>query len=413
MWRAVRGLGWFLIGIAVLSIAAYGAGVVFADSRTSFAEDWSSAEALGLMAGVIGALLLIASSRADRASLRLPPAWLSIGIFALAVGAGYATTLSDRAVYVTPLLAVVAASALAAAIYRLTTYWARDRQVGKGLLFPSFLWSMLAAPIGAAVLQLALAAAIIGAIVAGLYVSDSSLATGSEVREIFDGLGESTSADVPELYSTPTVALALFTLLAVVAPFTEEFLKGLGVLVTFRRRASFSERDVFVAGIGAGLGFAAVEALGYSLLDVDFWPTMMLLRAPVVLIHVAATLLFARGWYLQQSRGGFSLGWGYGLAVLLHGVWNGLFVAALVLASAIDDPSNPDAFASALLLAVVAGLGATWLVSIGIVVAGARNAAKQQPPEASTSVSGEIDVSARTQGSPLRSFKPYHVQRSS
>lgn len=372
MRRAIRAIGWLFVACALLAAIAYAVALAFAGDRSDFTQQWASGLALALVAGVIGLLAQLLPGVSTAPSVKLPPGWLSIGLFALAVGAGYATTLTGWAVYLAPVFAVIAATALGTAVYRFSTYWAANRELSRGLVFPALLWSMVGAPLLAGILQLALAAAIIGAIAAGLYIHDPSLATESEIRSIFDDLGESRGATVPDLYSTPTVALALFTLLAFVAPFTEELLKGLGVLVTFRKRRAFSERDVFVAGIGAGLGFAAVEALGYSLLDIDFWPTMMLLRAPVVVIHIAATLLFARGWYLQRTQGGVAIGRYYGAAVLLHGIWNGLFVATLVLMSNVGDASDPDPVTASLILAVVGALGLTWLVAVGIVVAGAR-----------------------------------------
>jgi protease PrsW len=116
----------------------------------------------------------------------------------------------------------------------------------------------------------------------------------------------------------------------------EEFAKILGVLVIARRHGHDSELDGMILGAAAGMGFAALESMGYTF-------TAFLMSGGSLTATVGVTLirgLFAPlghgtwtailvGVLFRESRNGrFRINLRvigtYLLVVLLHGLWDGL-----------------------------------------------------------------------------------------
>jgi len=105
------------------------------------------------------------------------------------------------------------------------------------------------------------------------------------------------------LFSPALIIFRAATALA--APIAEEFAKALGLLIFGRRRLT-SERQTRLVGLALRRGFGAV-------------------------LHPVRTALVALGWFRVPQRGYGQLLRAYALAVALHTLWNGGFVAVIYL----------------------------------------------------------------------------------
>jgi hypothetical protein len=118
--------------------------------------------------------------------------------------------------------------------------------------------------------------------------------------------------------------------------------------VVWHRRV-LTRYGVFVAGVGAGVGFAAAETIAFALGAGALWSALVVMRAPVALIHVTGTALAAYGWYWQTTRGGTALVTYFGAAAIVHGAWNSLIVAVVMVATTVDPEAVSGTAAGAVL----------------------------------------------------------------
>ncbi|MEU7001782.1 PrsW family intramembrane metalloprotease [Nonomuraea sp. NPDC046570] len=125
--------------------------------------------------------------------------------------------------------------------------------------------------------------------------------------------------------------------LVVVAPVVEEALKGSALLLLLRRRREIDGlTDGIIYAAMAGLGFAAVENVGYYLAafqadGTNGALTLFVLRGLVApLGHPVYTAMIGIGVAYAVTRSGpgryAAVPLGYLAAVLLHGLWNGMAV---------------------------------------------------------------------------------------
>lgn len=356
---AIAGAALLLLGVGMIALYA----LLLTHTVGSLKEPSDAALLAGSGAGVAisGAFLLTIRARWRGRSLvpRLcaPALWASLLVFAVALGAGTLAARSARYPGLDPTLAVLAVAATFLFVVRVTTRWGpRDGVAARAVLGPSA-WGMSAAVVIALLLELLVFGAVIGAVYAGLYLAGPDIARNAWEHGISDKIDRAGGA----IAQTWTVALAGMLIYAVAAPLAEEFAKMLGVLVSLRRRAA-SEYTVFVAGISAGLGFAAFETLLYGLASADNWPLIVGIRAPIVLVHATGASLSALGWRMQRERGGLALVWHYGAAVLVHAAWNALTVA-LLIASATSREGEDLSLATGLAALTVLSLMALLLVS--------------------------------------------------
>lgn len=362
-----------IIGLA--GVLTYAVIVAVAEDRGDAMSSWTGLCAFSLVVVIVGVLAWLAAAQ-GRTQFRPPRLVLAIGAFVGALVVGFVTTRTDYVIWITPLVAVIATAAVGFIFLRLLT-WKVPSGVRTSRVAGNALWGMVGAPLGAASIQLLSAVAIIGAIAAGLYVYDPELARNAEIRSIFDDLGTASTDALPPIYSTSTVAIALFVMLAFIAPFTEELLKPISAMFGDRGGEGRTEYDAFLAGASAGLGFGVVEALGYSLIQPEDWPTMMLLRAPIITIHVVGAALVAIGWYRQRREGGWPLVGYFATAVALHAAWNGLFASAFLVVAGMDDPAQPEPFTAIVLLVILAALGGVLLSAFSWLIACPRRIAPQ------------------------------------
>ncbi len=123
----------------------------------------------------------------------------------------------------------------------------------------------------------------------------------------------------------------ILLIVGIVGPLVEETVKPLGVAFFIGRMRGAAE--AFVLGLGAGIGFALVETVGYIGSGYQDWLSVALERTAAGLLHGFGTAMVALGWYYlihaksQRLLKAFGC-WAY--AVFQHFVWNTTAVLAFL-----------------------------------------------------------------------------------
>jgi RsiW-degrading membrane proteinase PrsW (M82 family) len=122
----------------------------------------------------------------------------------------------------------------------------------------------------------------------------------------------------------PGVYNIILIVVAVMAPFIEESVKPLAVIVLIGRIRSAAE--AFVLGLAAGIGFNLIETTGYISSGYQDWLNVALTRTVSGLLHGFGSAMVALGWYYLTHPGKHRVlkvagCWIY--AVLQHAIWNG------------------------------------------------------------------------------------------
>lgn len=383
-----RALTWIALTLLTLAGAAgvvgYVVAVFYVTDHEQFVTDYGALAAFAAAGFVAGGLSLLALSKRLPATVRFPNEWLALALFLLMLGAGFALVVFERYLLFSPLLAVVAAAALFAFIARLSLRWSPEGRIAaRGFVLPG-VWGMVGAPLTAVVAQVITAVMLVSGGVAGLYLADAAL-----MDSIDEWITEASELTDLSIVQTPTIAAGTLAMLGIVAPLTEELAKFLGVYIVFRNRVA-TKLGVFLAGASAGLGFAVVETLGYALMAVDQWPQVMLIRAPVAFIHVAATTIVALGWYKQRQSGGYWLVSFFALSVLLHGAWNSLFVSMLIVAGDVTTTDAVDPATALTALVLVGAMGAVLVAAVMWIVGNARHLGREAVSEGNRSAAAPV-----------------------
>ncbi len=175
-----------------------------------------------------------------------------------------------------------------------------------------------------------------------------------------------------QLLLSPAVLVILASLLTVIAPLIEEFLKPLGVAIMGYRRPSRAQ--AFLWGLAGGAGFALVEGLFNGAIALEGWGAMVVMRVGAAAMHCLGSGLMALGWHhLFVTRRPWHLLAAYAASVSLHGLWNaaagGMVVASLLTATSAEELTIGGLAALVLLiflvlLALLAGLAILYLTSV-------------------------------------------------
>ena len=175
-----------------------------------------------------------------------------------------------------------------------------------------------------------------------------------------------------QLLLSPAVLVILTSLLTVIAPLIEEFLKPIGVAITSYRRPSRAQ--AFLWGLAGGAGFALVEGLLNGTIALEGWGAMVVMRVGAAAMHCLGSGLMALGWHhLFVTRRPWHLLAAYAASVSLHGLWNaaagGMVVVSLTMAPAAGElaPGGLAALfllAFLILLALLAGFSIYYLVNL-------------------------------------------------
>jgi RsiW-degrading membrane proteinase PrsW (M82 family) len=176
------------------------------------------------------------------------------------------------------------------------------------------------------------------------HLSQLSMST-TAMSLVYGGLLGVSAASILE----PIFVQKLDVVTAFVIGLIEEFVKILGVLVVARRRQHSSEVDGIILGAAAGMGFAALESMGYAFsaflesngsLSATVGVTLLRgLFSP--LGHGTWTAILAAVLFRESRDGHFRISLkvigAYLVAVILHGLWDAVPAAlSAVTASGID-----------------------------------------------------------------------------
>jgi len=147
----------------------------------------------------------------------------------------------------------------------------------------------------------------------------------------------------------PVFVRSLNPLTAFVVGIIEEFVKVLGILVIARRRRHDSELDGLILGAAAGMGFAALESLGYAFTAFLGSGGNLTITVLITLVrglfsplgHGTWTAILAAVLFRESRAGHFRINLkvagAYLTVVILHGLWDALPpVIAAVFANGVD-----------------------------------------------------------------------------
>lgn len=169
---------------------------------------------------------------------------------------------------------------------------------------------------------------------------------------------------------SPGFVLGLGLLVAVAIPLLEEFIKSLGAPISGLMQGRLTRGQAFAAGVIAGAGFSFLEALFYAAQQLPHtWAIGVVVRALTVVIHSAATGLFALGWY-EVAAGRPARFFPYAAGgVAIHAVWNGL--GGLLILAGLTAAGGEPAMQTLGGVGSLLGIGLlalTWLAALAVLV---------------------------------------------
>lgn len=153
----------------------------------------------------------------------------------------------------------------------------------------------------------------------------------------------------------PGTWLATLLMVAGIVPMIEETFKPIGLW--FLAKHGLTPAEGFAAGVLSGAGFALFENLGNASMGGEGWSALVTVRIATALLHMLTTGL--TGWALVSAwneKRYLRLGLTYGLAITLHGLWNGmaiLSIGAMQLPEPLVFPESLRAFGIAAIVGLV------------------------------------------------------------
>lgn len=160
----------------------------------------------------------------------------------------------------------------------------------------------------------------------------------------------------------PGVLFIMFAFISVLVPMLEEALKPTGVW--FLSGQKITPAQGFGYGVLSGAGFGLFENLGNTSNGGEAWALLASARVSTLLLHCFTAGLV--GWALASAwsqRRYLRLAITYAIAVLVHGLWNGM--AVLSAASSLQGLSNISVPAS---LQQIGALSSVGIVALGAFV---------------------------------------------
>lgn len=402
----------FFLASGMLAVLGYAAILFFAGDRNEAAEEWGPLAGFAFFGVVIGALWLLATFRdkVDGATVRVPPIWLSFIFFIAVAAAGFGLDAADRVVYLGPLLTILGFVAVSAIFFRIASRWMPKRRLPlRSVLLPGA-WGVFVAPIILMIVQGAAVVVLLVAVFTGIVADNPDFELDPNLGERISAYLEETSTDatsteLPEIVErSPTIALTLFSVVAIIAPLSEELVKAAGAILVLSRFPRVTRIDAFFAAVASSLGFAIFEGIGYTLGAGLAWHEMMLVRAPVIVMHVAATTIIVLGWLRMRETGRGFIPY-FAAGTLLHAGWNALYVGFIYSLAGIDAGADPSAGQAMSIAAMVLLLGALFVIAVGWFASAAykagRSAVAAAPKQESDLAIRHASLSLAADGSTL------------
>ncbi len=194
----------------------------------------------------------------------------------------------------------------------------------------------------------------------------------------------------PNLFDNPQTLLDLLSpalvggvvlFVAIITPLIEELTKTLGIGLAGRWLQPTPPR-AFLLGVASGAGFALAENLFNGALISPIWGPAIVSRLAATLMHCATSGLMGWGWgQLWTARRPARLALAFAVAVVIHGIWNGMAIGAAV--SGLFAAGNPEdlttlAFSGLMVLAAIVVLGIMTVAALTGILWAARALARQE-----------------------------------
>ena len=273
------------------------------------------------MAGIIGGIFSLYHSirslflKRPSADFRLPWFWLFLVLYLLLIGVEVVLRSYGQSVTNVPLTTTLIVLAGILPALTILALGVRRIHVPGKASWPTSWRRFTLAVVSGATLAIVLASIF------------ELILTALAVRELGVNGFSIDNPDQP-IPNDPKVIALMFILVSVIAPFVEEAVKPLAVVVMIGRIRSAAE--AFVLGLAAGIGFDLIETVGYISMGYRDWLNVALERSAAGLLHGFGAAMVTLGWYYlthpKESKHPFLLGLGcWTYAILQHAIWNGSF----------------------------------------------------------------------------------------
>lgn len=334
----VAGLGMVMLGL-LAGLFYLGLPVVSPDANYDLLQVNTVAAALLAVSGGAGAAFAwVGWRRYNGAAARMmhwPGPWWFVLLFVLALALGGVVLPTSMAPWLFPPLHVIASLAaplgvlaLAALLLRPASQEVQRRdlllQVAGGAVLATGLAMFVEVILAAG---LALTAWLIVSLTPGGSARLEMLISQLSQPEVF-----SDPAFVQSLLNSPLVLIGAGLVIAVGAPLIEEFSKSVGAALLAARRSDLTPGVAFLWGAAAGAGFAITETMFNVAAVLPNWGGALALRSATAVVHCLAAGLMGlawQAWFSGERR--WRLPALYGLAVVIHGLWNAVAGLASVL----------------------------------------------------------------------------------
>jgi RsiW-degrading membrane proteinase PrsW (M82 family) len=156
-----------------------------------------------------------------------------------------------------------------------------------------------------------------------------------------------------DLAQNPTVASALYLVIGLLAPFTEELFKPLAVWLAWKR--PMDAREGFILGLISGGAFTLLESASLvSQISAQDWLSAVILRSSTGLLHIGLSGLVGYGIAKARSE----KRWGSMILTLLgatalHGLWNSMALLNGFSTTALPMSESPAVSAGGVISLVV------------------------------------------------------------
>jgi hypothetical protein len=263
---------------------------------------------------------------------RLPRPTILILLLPLLLGIGYAASQSSTLVWI--LLPPIHVLTIGVAVLWFVNLGIRGLPAGSAQhLWGVFGTGMVAAPIFSLLLEFVV---ILGVSVIGIAYLGRDPAFSAELTWLYERFLMNPDLPLDTIYETlqpylmqPAVIYGGLLVVALLVPLIEEFFKPVGVWLLAGSNPSPSQG--FAAGVLSGGGFALFENMTLSASSGEEWALILVSRLGTSIIHILTTGL--TGWALAlawREKKYLRLGATYLVAVVIHGLWNGLVVLSII-----------------------------------------------------------------------------------